>query len=115
MVSDFNNFLYVPEAWERTYSKLRSYNEALENVASVIYALLSAGTLFLFIWAYSKGYIRWKFSLCLAFIAALFSLLDTLNEWPSLIHDYDTTVSPTVFFTNTLVGAGTGALFTGFY
>ena len=67
-VTQINHFLYIPEAWKRKFSKLRSYNEALEGVASIFYTAFNTGVFFVFIWAFANSHIRWRFSLTVALV-----------------------------------------------
>ena len=40
---------------------------------------------------FAKGLVRWRFSLIVAALYALFSVLESINSLPSVIHDYNTT------------------------
>ncbi|HEY9714501.1 MAG TPA: lysostaphin resistance A-like protein, partial [Chroococcales cyanobacterium] len=91
-VTAYSHYLYVPEAWSRRFSKLRSYNLALEDAASIFYVALNTGTFFVFLWAFASGRIRWRLSLTVASIYAVISLLESLNSWPSSIHEYNTSL-----------------------
>jgi Type II CAAX prenyl endopeptidase Rce1-like len=90
-VTQINHFLYIPESWKRKFSKLRSYNDALEGVASIFYTALNTGVFFVFIWAFANSYIRWRFSLIVALVYSALSICESLNSLPSSIHEYATT------------------------
>lgn len=91
-ITAFNHYLYVPEKWTRKFSKLRSYNDALADAASIFYVALNTGTYFIFIWAFANGIIRWKFSFIVATVYALFSAAEAINGLPGQLHEYEPTM-----------------------
>lgn len=48
-VTSYNHYLHVPDVWTRKFSKLRSYNDALADAASIFYVALNTGSFFIFI------------------------------------------------------------------
>jgi hypothetical protein len=92
-VTAYNHFLYIPESWIRKFSEMRSYNKALEEVASVFYVIFNAATFFAFIWMFTRGAIRWKVSLVLAGLVAIMDYLESINSMPNMIRNYTTTMS----------------------
>jgi len=92
-ISGFNHFLYVPENWLRKFSELRSYNKALEEIASIFYTIFSVATFFAFVWVFTSGMLRWRFSLSIAALIAVMDFLASLNDMPSTLHEYPTTMS----------------------
>ncbi len=91
-VTQINHFLYIPESWKRKFSKLRSYNDALEGIASIFYTALTTGVFFVFLWAFANGHIRWRFSLIVALLYSAFAIFESINSWPSSVHEYSTTL-----------------------
>lgn len=91
VVTEVNHYLRVPDAWKRKFSKLRSYNDALADIASIFYEALNTGVFFVFLWALASGRVRWRFSFLAASLYALFSMLESINSLPSSIHEYTTT------------------------
>ncbi len=110
-ITSFDNYLHVPEAWERKFSKLRSYNELLTDLASVFLSMLNVATVFIFLWAFSGGLIRWRFAVFAGLFVSLVSLGESLNSLPRAIHSYSTTIAYDAFLTdyyvNTLTSAAT--------
>jgi len=90
-VTVINHYLKIPDAWKRKFSKLRSYNDALEGVATIFYEALAAGVFFVFLWSFANGQIKWRFTLVIAIIYAIFAVLESLNSLPSSLHEYATT------------------------
>ncbi len=105
-VTQINHFLYIPESWKRKFSKLRSYNNALEDVASIFYTALNTGVFFVFIWAFANSYIRWRFSLIVALVYSALAIFESLNSLPSSIHsEYSTTAPWDGFMMEFVLGA----------
>ncbi|PYU28724.1 MAG: hypothetical protein DMG32_02020, partial [Acidobacteria bacterium] len=98
-------FLKVPEAWQRTYDRLRSSNNFIETIAVIPYAVLIGAALSVLIMLGRRGLIRWKWVLALGvFITALYFAMK-LNEWPILRADYNTNDSYASFFAAELAKA----------
>jgi hypothetical protein len=92
-LTSYGMYLHVPESWSRKFEELRSYNEALKDIASVFYLLLNIGTFFGIIIVFTKGQLRWKFTILGSIAMAVLSFLDSLNSMPSYIHSYNTEVT----------------------
>jgi Type II CAAX prenyl endopeptidase Rce1-like len=90
-VTAVNHYLKIPDTWKRKFSKLRSYNDALEGVATIFYEALNAGVFFVFLWSFANGQIKWRFTLTIAIIYAVFAILEAINGLPSSLHEYTTT------------------------
>ena len=89
-IGGYEEFLKVPEAWQRDFARMRSSNEFLTLVAAVPYALLLGGALAVLLALGRRGQTRWRSALKLGlFIAALY-FLTTLNQWPLTRASYDT-------------------------
>jgi hypothetical protein len=102
-------FLKVPEAWRRTYARLRSSNNFIETIALIPYAILIGAALSVLIMLGRRGLVRWKWVLALGlFITALYFAMQ-LNEWPLLRASYDTNDSYASFFAAELVKALVGS------
>ncbi len=98
-------FLKVPEAWLRTYERLRSSNNFIETIAVIPYAILIGAALSVLIMLGRRGLIRWKWVLALGlFITALYFAMQ-LNEWPLIRAGYDTNDSYASFVATEIVRA----------
>jgi hypothetical protein len=89
-VTEYNRFLHIPEKFQRKYAEIRSLNELLKQVASIIYTVISSAIPFVFIWALATGRIRWKFVLGAAAIGVVISILSYIDAIPVLINNYRT-------------------------
>lgn len=93
ILTSYNYYLYVPQTWLRKFAEIRSYNKALEQIASIFYVVFNAATFFAFIWAYTSGLLRWRFCLAIAIFMGAVDLLESLNSMPSIMRSYATTMS----------------------
>jgi membrane protease YdiL (CAAX protease family) len=83
-------FLQVPEAWQRGYEQLRSSNVFYNQLAILPYILLLGSALWVGITLTKQGQTSWGGAIKLgAVIAALFFLMQ-LNQWQSERAGYDT-------------------------
>ena len=103
-------FLKVPEAWQRTYERLRSSNNFIETIALIPYAVLIGAALSMLIMLGRRGMIRWKWVLAIGlFITGLYFAMQ-LNNWPLIRSGYDTNDSYASFFAGELTRALAGSL-----
>ncbi|MBS1956834.1 MAG: CPBP family intramembrane metalloprotease [Cyanobacteria bacterium SZAS-4] len=109
-VTSFNHYLHVPDVWTRKFSKLRSYNDALADAASIFYVALNTGSFFVFIWAFANSLIRWRFALVIAGAYAVLAALESINGLPSQWHGYDTSMPEAGFQLSLGMGVLTSAL-----
>ena len=85
--------LKVPEAWERSYQRLRSTNDTLELVFTVLYIALLVVAVWFGIKLTLQGQTRWRGAILLGSLVAALLFLQGLNEWPIWGASYDTKVS----------------------
>jgi Type II CAAX prenyl endopeptidase Rce1-like len=109
-VTAYNHYLHVPDVWTRKFSKLRSYNDALADAASIFYVALNTGSFFIFIWAFANNLIKWRFSLIIASVYAMLGIFENLNGLPSQWHSYDTSMPIHGFQLNLAMGLLTSAV-----
>jgi membrane protease YdiL (CAAX protease family) len=103
-------FLKVPEAWQRSYARLRSSNNLIETIALIPYAILIGAALSVMMMLARRGLIRWKWVLAIGlFITALYFAMQ-LNNWPLIRASYDTNDSYASFFTAELAKALLGSV-----
>jgi Type II CAAX prenyl endopeptidase Rce1-like len=112
MVTSYNHYLHVPDIWTRKFSKLRSYNDALADAASIFYVALNTGSFFIFIWAFANSFIRWRFALFVATFYAAITALEAVNGLPSQMHSYDTSMPFAGFKLSLVMATITSALHT---
>jgi membrane protease YdiL (CAAX protease family) len=112
-VGGAEEFLKVPEAWQRDFQRLRSSNELYENIALVPYVLLNGGLLWVLFDFSRRGLIRWRGALKLGLILAALFFVMLANQWPLARANYDTNSSYTGYFVNRMVQAALGSLALG--
>jgi membrane protease YdiL (CAAX protease family) len=97
-VDGYDEFLKVPEAWERGYKRLRESNNLFEYIALIPYAFLIGGCLYVIVSLGRRGLLEWRAGLLLAaFLAALYFIM-TMNQWPLDRAGYDTNTPYSSFF-----------------
>jgi len=85
--------LHVPEAWERSYERLRSGNDTLALVFLLPYVSLLAIAIYLGIQFTKSGKTVWGPAIRLGLLAAIFLFLQALNDWPLWGAQYDTKIA----------------------
>ena len=88
-----NEFLQVPEAWERSYKRLRSGNNTLEIVFILFYIAILGTAIWLGIQLTKSGKTTWGPAIKLGLLATVFLFLQALNDWPLWGAEYDTNQS----------------------
>jgi membrane protease YdiL (CAAX protease family) len=86
-------FLQVPEAWERSYRRLRSGNDTLALVFTVPYILLLGIAVRLAFRYTNQGQSSWRGAIFLGLLVAGLLFLQNLNDWPLWGASYDTNSS----------------------
>jgi hypothetical protein len=74
--------LKVPEAWQRSFSRLRSGNNTLALVFTVPYIVLLAVAVWLAIRFTKQGQTSWRGAILLGLMVAGLLFLQNLNDWP---------------------------------
>jgi len=98
-----DEFLKVPEAWERDYRRLRSTNELYESIALVPYSFLYGALFWVVFDLGRRGLIRWGGAVKLGLVLAALFFVMNANEWPLARAGYDTNSSYPGFFLGRLV------------
>jgi membrane protease YdiL (CAAX protease family) len=83
-------FLQVPEAWQRDYAKLRSKNVLYNQIAIIPYLLLMGAAVWLGILLTLRGQTSWGLAIKLGIVVAILLTLMQLNSWPLDRMSYDT-------------------------
>jgi membrane protease YdiL (CAAX protease family) len=90
---DAEEFLQVPEAWQRSYEHLRSTNNFLNTLAIIPYLLLMASAVWLGITFTRQGQTSWGPAIRLGIVVAILLTFMQLNTWPQDRMSYDTNTS----------------------
>jgi membrane protease YdiL (CAAX protease family) len=86
-------FLKVPEAWQRSFSRLRSGNNTLASVFFVLYFALLAIAVRKAIRFTKQGQTSWRGAILLGLVVTALLFLQNLNDWPHWASSYDTNQS----------------------
>jgi len=86
-------FLKVPEAWQRSFARLRSGNDTLALVFTVPYIVLLAVAVWLGIRFTKQGRTSWRGAILLGLAVSALLFLQNLNDWPHWASGYDTNQS----------------------
>lgn len=107
-------YVRIPEAFARRYEKMRSANNAIAIVASLVAMglyLAVGGLVGLFVLLRARQLI-WRPAFAWGFFIAFLQVLAALNGWPLIWMDYDTALSSGTFVMQQL--AQLAAVFLGF-
>ncbi len=104
-VGGSEEFLKVPEAWERSFARLRSGNDTLALVFTVPYIALLVMAVWLAIRFTKQGQASWRGAILLGLMVAALLFLQNLNDWPHWASNYDTNQSYGVFIARKMVMA----------
>ena len=86
-------YLRVPEAWQRSYQRLRSANDTLALVFTVPYILLLGFAVWLAFKLTNSGQSSWHGAIVLGLLVAGLLFLQNLNDWPLWSASYNTNSS----------------------
>jgi membrane protease YdiL (CAAX protease family) len=98
-------FLKVPEAWERNYAQLRARNNFLASVAILPYILVLGAALWLSIALTRRDTARWSGAIKIGLLITLLLFCMRINEWPEIRAEYNTNSSYATFILQQLVTA----------
>jgi membrane protease YdiL (CAAX protease family) len=89
-IGNSEEYLKVPEAWERSYKLLRSTNLLYNQIAIIPYILLMGSALWLGISLWRKGQADWMGAIKLGALVALLYFLMQINQWQAIRANYVT-------------------------
>ncbi len=89
-VGGAERFLRVPEAWTRSFARLRSGNDTLALFFFLPYVLLLGMAVWLGIKLTQRGQTSWRGAIVLGAVVASLLFLQNLNNWPLWGATYDT-------------------------
>ncbi len=110
VVSRFNHYLKVPEAWENKFKMIRSYNALLSQIARVFYYLLNAAAVFFFFRAVATHNIKWKLVLTIGAVFAVGLVLENCNNAARIFESYSTNQTVQAYLTNYYIDVAINAL-----
>ncbi len=105
----YEEYVQVPEAWARDYSRLRSANMTAGAVSSILMVATMLAMLIVLGMQLRNRRIRWRFALGFGLVAAALLMLSNLNNLPLSLFRYDTSGSYGGFLAEKLMRALAGA------
>ena len=112
-IGGYEEYVSVPEAWSRDYSRLRSSNTLAGAVSSVFLIFTILVMLVVLFREARRKAIRWRFADWLGLIGGVLVLLAGLNGLPQALYRYDTTSSFGGFLAESLLGTFLAAIGAG--
>jgi hypothetical protein len=106
-LTELAHFLRVPEAFSRTYEKMRTSNDALGFAAAALMIVLYVigGCVVGLFLLMRKRWVWWTPALAWGFAISALQALAFLNNWPLAWMNYDTAVSGRTFLLQQVMGA----------
>ncbi|MBX9685788.1 MAG: CPBP family intramembrane metalloprotease [Candidatus Obscuribacterales bacterium] len=93
IISGYDRSLHVPQSFELKFNDMRSYNELLKSISSVLFAVVAAAMFFAFVWAASQKRLRWKLLIVTTIVSFFVEILDYWNSYSSILQFYSTSES----------------------
>jgi membrane protease YdiL (CAAX protease family) len=109
-VSDYSEFVKIPEQWSRDYEKLRSRNDSAQTVDEVFFYLLTVAMIVMLIMRLRDRDVPVKTALGFALLGAILYFLSQLNTFPLAESAYRTTDSYSSFVASYFTGSTLSAL-----
>jgi hypothetical protein len=92
-VTTYSKILHVPDKWLHQYANMRSYNDLLEQVASLFYLPLQYLAYLAVPLALSRRLMRFRVALFGGLLMALVAGIDSVNDYSSVVDAYNPTIS----------------------
>ncbi len=93
----YDQYVHVPEAWERDYKALRSKNSTTAVVAGALWVLTGLAAVIILFRRIGTRDLRWKLALMFGSVATVLAILGQLNRLPLFFFEFDTTQSLTAW------------------
>jgi len=113
LLTAYQEYVYVPEAWSRDYERLRSKNEAASAVATFGLFVTLLAMLGVLVAKIERKDVPWRLVGAFGGIAFVLSLASMLNDIPLTLFGYDTASSLSSYLTRNVVLGILGAVATG--
>ncbi len=112
-LTQYQEYVHVPESWIRDYEKLRSKNEAAGQVATAGLVATFLAMLGVLVTKIVRKDVPWRLVAAFGGIAFVLALLSVLNDLPLTLFGYDTASPLSAYLTREVVLAILGAVGTG--
>jgi len=91
VVGSYEEFLKVPEEWQREFDELRSRNGAAGSVATVLMLFIWVAMIVILVTSIRRRDVRWRTVIIFGAIGFFLTLLAQLNSLPVSVYWFDTT------------------------
>ena len=112
-VGGVNQYLKIPEQWQRDFEHLRSKNALTETVDTAVMVALLAGMLVILVMRTRRQDVRWRRAAIVGTIGMVLALCAQLNSFPLAEFGYPTTDSYASFLSRQFLNALLAALASG--
>ena len=113
-LTELTHFVKIPEAFQRRFAEMRSRNDLVAGVSSLVVALLyGGGALFGLFTLLRRRFVVWRPALPWAAAIGLLFTAAMLSQWPLAWMEYDTAVSAAGFATQRIVSSILNGLLIG--
>ncbi len=112
-LTQFREFVHVPEGWVRDYERLRSKNEAAGQIATAGLVATFLAMLAVLVAKIVRKDVPWRLVAAFGGIAFVLSLLSVANDLPLTLFGYDTASPLSAYLTREIVLGILGAVGTG--
>ncbi len=99
-ITGYYKYLHVPDKWVHQYANMRSYNELLQQVASLFYLPLQYLAYLAVPLALSRRLMRFRVALFGGLLMAFVSAVDSVNDYSSVVDSYNTTTAFSDYITS---------------
>lgn len=90
-VGGYDEYLKIPESWQRDFQEMRSHNNLLQNAATVLFVLLFLAMLVVLFARLQRGQGSWRLPLALGGAMFVLQFLQGLNQLPLWLMEFSTT------------------------
>ena len=104
-VAGFNEWIEVPEKWQRDYASLRSRNETAGQADALFFLLTAIAILVVFLVQVGKRDVPWRLAVTLGGVGAILEIASSLNALPQALYEFDTTSTYAAFLVRELTSA----------
>ncbi len=113
-VGEYDEFLKVPEDWQRNFTKLRSQNTVYQTIANIFFVILFIIIIVNFVYRLVKRDLKLKLAFKLGILVFILQLLSQLNMYPFYLSGYNVNQSFSSFILSFILSGVASGLLQGF-
>ena len=112
-VGQFDEFVHVPDTFQRAFEKTRSQAGLLNSVFTIAWVALGIGVLVILAQRYRAGGLQWRSSTILGVAVVAAAMVAQLNGIPLIKYSFDTTQSMSFFYITIVLAVVVGSVING--